>query len=117
MPQRQDNPSDPPAKYYGVPQLPQLVRTLARAADGKPIEITIRASAWFDAVGVVAYADRTRVRSCVGGYRELRWQFLFRPQSICTASEARSGFHVWFWPPGTRVPRPGGSHPGWGKHW
>jgi hypothetical protein len=103
VPQRQDNPDDPPAKYYGVPQLPQLVRTLARAADGRPIEITIVSSAWIDAVGVVAYADRTSVRSCVGGFRELRWQYLFRQQSICTSAEARGSFHVWFSPPDTQV--------------
>jgi hypothetical protein len=103
VPQRQDNPNDPPAKYYGVPQLPQLVRTLATAADGRPIEITILSGAWFDAVGAVAYADRTGVRSCVGGFRELRWQYLFRPQSICTSTEARASFHVWFSAPGTQV--------------
>ncbi len=96
VPQRQDNPSDPPAKYYGVPQLPQLVRTLARDADGRPIEITILSSAWNDAVGVVAYADRTGVRTCVGGYDEQRWVYLFRPQSICTAGETRTAFRVWF---------------------
>lgn len=104
VPQRQDNPNDPPAKYYGVPQLPQLVHTLATAAHGRPVEVTIRSSAWWDAVGVVAYADRTGVRSCVGGFRERRWQYLFRPQSICTPGEAQAGFQVTFWPPGTQVP-------------
>jgi hypothetical protein len=104
VPQRQDNPNDPPAKYFGVPQLPQLVRTLATAADGRPIEITILSGTWFDAVGVVAYADRTDVRSCVGGFDELRWQYLFRPQSICTSAEARASFQVWFAPPGSQVP-------------
>jgi hypothetical protein len=103
VPQRQDNPNDPPAKYYGVPQLPPLVHTLAGQAGGRPIEITILSGDWFDAVGVVAYADRTGVRSCVGGYRELRWQYLFRPQSICTSAEARGSFHVWFSAPGTEV--------------
>ncbi|MGB6457166.1 MAG: hypothetical protein WBH47_22065 [Streptosporangiaceae bacterium] len=103
VPQRQDNPDDPPAKYYGVPQLPQLVRTLARAADGRPVEVIVADNAWFDAVGVVAYADRTGVRSCVGGPGERRYRFLFRPQSICTASESRAGFQVWFSPPGMKV--------------
>jgi hypothetical protein len=96
VPQRQDNPNDPPAKYYGVPQLPQLVRTLAKDADGRPIEITILSSAWVDAVGVVAYADRTGVRSCVGGFDEHRWVYLFRPESICTPAQASGAFRVWF---------------------
>jgi hypothetical protein len=103
VPQRQDNPNDPPAKYYGVPQLPQLVRTLDSEAHGRPIEITIWSSAWYDAVGVVAYADRTGVRTCVGGYDEQRWVYLFRPQSICTAGEARTAFRVWFSPGNARV--------------
>jgi hypothetical protein len=103
VPQRQDNPDDPPAKYYGVPQLPQLVRTLDAQAHGRPIEITILDSAWNDAVGVVAYADRTGVRTCVGGYDEQRWVYLFRPQSICTASEARTAFRVWFSPGNAQV--------------
>ncbi len=98
VPQRQDNPDDPPAKYYGVPQLPQLVRTLDSEAHGRPIEITILSSAWNDAVGVVAYADRTGLRTCVGGYDEQRWVYLFRPQSICTVGEVRAAFRVWFSP-------------------
>jgi hypothetical protein len=103
VPQRQDNPSDPPAKYYGVPQLPQLVRILDADAHARPIEITILSSAWVDAVGVVAYADRTGVRTCVGGYDEQRWVYLFRPQSICTAGEVRTAFRVWFSPGNARV--------------
>jgi hypothetical protein len=103
VPQRQDNPSDPPAKYYGVPQLPQLLRTLNSQAHSRPIEITILDSAWVDAVGVVAYADRTGVRTCVGGYDEQRWVYLFRPQSICTAAETRTAFRVWFSPGNARV--------------
>ncbi len=102
VPQRQDNPDDPPAKYYGVPQLPQLVRTLASEADGRAIKITITSSAWQDAVGVVAYADRTGVRSCV--VEKLRWEYLFRPQSMCTADELRTGFRVWFSPARAQVP-------------
>jgi hypothetical protein len=102
-PQRQDNPYDPPARYYGVARLPQLVHTLAEAAGSRPIEITIRSGAWFDAAGVAAYADRTGVRTCVGGYQTRRWQYLFRQQSICTASQVRASFHVWFWPPDTKV--------------
>ncbi len=101
VPQRQDNPNDPPAKYYGVPQLPHLVRTLASEADGRPIEIRIRSSSWQDAVGVVAYADRTGVRSCV--VEQLRWEYLFRPQSMCTAAELRTGFQIWFSPADAQV--------------
>jgi hypothetical protein len=103
VPQRQDNPSDPPAKYYGVPQLPQLERSLARAAHGRPIEIRIRSSSWIDAVGVVDYADRTRLRTCV--VYALNWYYLFRPQSICTRAELRTGLQVWFLPRNARVPR------------
>jgi hypothetical protein len=103
VPQRQDNPSDPPAKYYGVPQLPQLERTLARAADGRPIEIRIRSSSWIDAVGIVDYADRTRLRTCV--VYALDWYYLFRAQSICTRAELRTGLQVWFLPRNARVPR------------
>jgi hypothetical protein len=102
VPQRQDNPSDPPAKYYGVPQLPQLVRALARDAHGRPIEIRIRSKAWQDAVGLVAYADRTGVSSCV--VEAVNWYYLFRPQSMCTASELRDGFEVWFSPSAAQVP-------------
>jgi hypothetical protein len=103
VPQRQDNSNDPPAKYYGVPQLPQLVRTLASQAGGRPIEIRIRSGAWQDAVGVVAYADRTGTRSCV--VEKLNWYYLFRPQSMCTAGELRDGLQVWFSPSDARVPR------------
>jgi hypothetical protein len=102
VPQRQDNPNDPPAKYYGVPQLPHLVRTLAAQADGRPITIRIRSSSWQDAAGVVAYADRTGVRSCV--VQRPNWYYLFRPQSMCTAAELRTGLQVWFLPPHAQVP-------------
>jgi hypothetical protein len=103
VPQRQDNPDDPPAKYYGVPQLPHLVQTLARTAGGQPIEIRIRSSAWIDAAGVVDYADRNRLRTCV--VYALNWYYLFRPQSICTRAELRTGLQVWFLPRDARVPR------------
>ncbi len=102
VPQRQDNPHDPPATYYGVPQLPQLVRTLASAADGRPIQIRIRSGAWMDAVGVVAYADRTGVRSCV--VEAVNWLYLFRPQSMCTPGDLRDSFQVWFLSPAAQVP-------------
>ena len=94
VPQHQDNRDDPPAKYLGVPQLPSLVHTLAAAADGRPIVVRIVSGDWFDAVGVIAYADRTGVRSCVAG--KAKWAILFRSQSVCTSSEIQSGLAVWF---------------------
>jgi hypothetical protein len=102
VPQRQDNPDDPPAKYYGVPQLPQLARTLAGAADGRAIEIRILSSSWIDAAGLVDYADRTGVRSCV--VYAVNWFYLFRPQSMCTSAELRTGMQVWFLPSTAHVP-------------
>jgi hypothetical protein len=103
VPQHQDNKNDPQAKYLGVPQLPQLVHTFAAAADGRPIVLRINDGAWFDAVGVVAYADRTGVRSCVVGSK--KWGVLFRSQSICTQSEIRTGISFWFSPSGQPVVR------------
>jgi hypothetical protein len=100
-PHHLDNPNDPPAKYLGVPQLPQLVHTLATVEDGRPIVLRINHGAWFDAVGVVAYADRTGVRSCVVGSKQ--WGVLFRSQSICTPSEIQTGVPFWFSPGGQPV--------------
>ena len=101
VPQHQDNRNDPQAKYLGVPQLPQLVHTFATAANGRPIVLRINDGAWFDAVGVVAYADRTGVRSCVVGSKA--WGVLFRSQSICTQSEIQTGIPFWFSPSGQPV--------------
>jgi hypothetical protein len=103
VPQHKDNRDDPPAKYYGDPQIPHAVAQLAASADGRPIVLNITHNDWIDTVGLVAYADRTGVRSCVVG---VRWMNLFRAQSICTRSETRSGvaFRV---EAAHRHPRPG----------
>jgi hypothetical protein len=92
VPQHKDNRDDPPAKYYGDPQIPHAVAQLAASADGRPIVLNITHNDWIDTVGLVAYADRTGVRSCVVG---VRWMNLFRAQSICTRSETRSGVAFW----------------------
>lgn len=94
VPHYQDDRWDPPAKYLGVPQLPQLVRTMAAASGGRPIVIRIHQGAWFDAVGVAAYGDRTGRRACVVG--PARWGVLFRSQSVCTPAEIRTGVTFWF---------------------
>lgn len=78
------------------------MRTLATEAGGRAIEIRIRDSSWQDAVGVVAYADRTGVRSCV--VRRPNWYYVFRPQPMCTAAELRTGLQVWFLPHDAQVP-------------
>ena len=103
VPQHKDNRDDPPAKYYGVPQIPHAVAQLAAAADGRPIVLNILNHDWIDTVGLVAYADRIGVRSCVVG---VHWTILFRAQSICTGSETRSGVNFWLGAP-HRHPRPG----------
>jgi hypothetical protein len=103
VPQHKDNRDDPPAKYYGDPQIPHAVAQLAASAAGRPIVLNITHNDWIDTVGLVAYADRTGVRSCVA---EARWTNLFRAQSICSPSENRSG--VKFWVGAVhRPPRPG----------
>jgi len=101
VPQSQDNHFDPPAKYLGVPQLPQLVRTMSAASGGRPIVIRINQGAWFDAVAVVAYGDRTGRRACVVG--RARWGVLFRLQSVCTPAEVQSGVTFWFYNPERKV--------------
>ena len=101
VPQYQDDKSDPPAKYLGVPQLPQVVRTMATASGGRSMVVRIQEGAWFDAAGVVAYGDRIGRRACVTG---ARWAVLFRSQSVCTPAELQSGVTFWFYPPQTRVP-------------
>jgi len=95
VPQRQDDHFDPPAKYLGVPQLPQLVRTMSAESGGRPIVIRINEGAWFDAVGVVAYGDRIGRRACVVG--PARWGVLFRAQSVCSPAELQTGTTFWFY--------------------
>jgi len=104
VPQHRDNIDDPPATYFGVPQLPHTVKVLAAEAAGRPIVLRIAHNDWGDAVGVVAYADRTGLRACVVGSS---WTVLFRAQSVCTRSETRTGVSFWFTPIGPRAPRPG----------
>lgn len=103
VPQHKDNNDDPPAKFYGVPQIPHAVQQLAASADGRPIVLHILNHDWIDTVGLVAYADRTGVRSCVIGHE---WTILFRSQSICSGSEIRSGVRFWLGPPHRHL-RPG----------
>jgi hypothetical protein len=103
VPQHKDNKDDPPAKYYGVPQIPQAVQRLAASADGRAIVLNITHHDWIDTVGLVAYADRVGARPCVVGPQ---WTILFRAQSICTAGDMRSGVRFWLGPP-HRHPRPG----------
>ncbi len=88
VPQRADDPDDPPAIFTGVPQLPHVVQTLAAQAHGRPVVLQITQNDWIETVGVIAYADRTGVRSCVVG---AKWTILFRAQSICTPDEIRTG--------------------------
>jgi hypothetical protein len=104
VPQHRDNKDDPPAKYYGVPQIPRAVQQLAASADGRPIVLHILNHDWIDTVGLVAYADRTGVRSCVVGQN---WTILFRAQSICTRGDIRSGARFWLGAPHRHLP------PGW----
>jgi hypothetical protein len=103
VPQHRDNRDDPPAKYYGDPQIPHAVAQLAASADGRPIALNILNHDWIDTVGLVAYADRIGLRSCVV---EARWTNLFRAQSICTPGENRSGVKFWVGA-AHRPPRPG----------
>jgi hypothetical protein len=103
VPQHKDNRDDPPAKYYGVPQIPHAVERLAASAHGRPIVLNILNHDWIDTVGLVAYADRIGVRSCVVG---VHWTILFRAQSICTPSDMRSGVTFWLGPPHRQL-RPG----------
>jgi hypothetical protein len=103
VPQHKDNKDDPPAKYYGVPQIPQAVTHLAASADGRPIVLHILNNDWIDTVGLIAYADRIGVRSCVVG---VHWTILFRAQSICTGGDMRTGVTFWLGPPHRHL-RPG----------
>jgi hypothetical protein len=103
VPQHKDNRDDPPAKYYGVPQIPHAVQQAAASADGRPIVLHILNHDWIDTVGLVAYADRTGVRSCVVGQH---WTILFRAQSICTQADMRSGVRFWLGAPHRHL-RPG----------
>ena len=102
VPQSQDDLSDPSAKYMGVPQLPQLVRTMETASHGRSIVIRIYEGNWIDAVGVVAYGDRIGVRACVTG--PAKWPVLFRSQSVCTPAELQTGVPFWFYGIRHRVP-------------
>jgi hypothetical protein len=95
VPQQKDNKDDPPAKFYGVPQIPHAVQELAASAEGRPIVLHILNHDWIDTVGLVAYADRIGVRSCVVG---TEWTILFRAQSICTRGDLRSGAKFWLGP-------------------
>ena len=104
VPQHKDNMDDPPAKFYGVPQIPHAVDQLAASADGRPIVLHILNHDWIDTVGLVAYADRIGVRSCVVGQN---WIILFRVQSICTHGDIRSGARFWLGAPHRHLP------PGW----
>jgi hypothetical protein len=91
VPQHRDNPDDPPATYVGEPGLPHDVQVLAAAARGRPIVLQIDDNAWVTTAGIVAYADRTGVRSCIVNAPGARWGILFRQQSMCTPREMRSG--------------------------
>jgi hypothetical protein len=104
VPQHKDNKDDPPAKYYGVPQIPHAVEQLAASAHGRPVVLHILNHDWIDAVGLVAYADRIGVRSCVIG---VNWTILFRAQSICTPGDLRSGAIFWLGSPHRQL------WPGW----
>lgn len=103
VPQSQDDPWDPPAKYLGVPQLPQLMRMMAGVSHGRPIVVNIDGGSWPDAVAVVAYGDRTGVRACVTGLA--KWAIVFRAQSVCTPAEVQTGVSFWFYGLSHDVPR------------
>jgi hypothetical protein len=93
-----------PGQYFGDPGIPHDVATLVAASRGRPIVLDVSPSAWHDAVGVIAYADRTGVRACVS---EPGWAILFRAQSICTLAELRDGTAFAFTGNAER-PRPSG---------
>ena len=103
-PQHRDNPDDPPAHYVGVPQIPHVVAAMAAVAAGRPMLISIDQNDWMDATGVVAYADRAGLRSCVIGSH---WSIMFRAQSMCTQRDRRTGVTFTFTGPTRRKPRPG----------
>lgn len=103
-PQQRDNPDDPPAHYAGVPQIPHVVAAMAAVAAGRPMLVSIDQNDWMDATGVVAYADRAGLRSCVAGSH---WSIMFRAQSMCTPRDLRTGVWFTFTGPTGRKPRPG----------
>ncbi|HEV2371118.1 MAG TPA: hypothetical protein VGS19_03020 [Streptosporangiaceae bacterium] len=109
VPQQRDDPNDPPARYLGVPQLPRTVSLLEGIARGRPIVVTITGHNWKDAVGVIAYADRTGLRSCVTGLYRQSWDgaLLFRTQSVCTTREKQAGVSFVFNPRTGWTPRDG----------
>jgi hypothetical protein len=102
VPQVKDNFHDPPAKYTGVGQLPRLVSTMTASTHGRPIVIAISEEEWFDAAGVIAYADRTGVRACVEG--SAFWGIVLRPRSRCATNEVARGVVFTFSPPNMPVP-------------
>jgi hypothetical protein len=77
---------------------------MASESRGRSIVIRINEGAWFDAVGVVAYGDRTGRRACVTGSR---WVVLFRSQSVCTPAELQTGVTFWFYNSTQRLVPPG----------
>lgn len=99
-------PDDPwgPGQYFGDPGMPHDVAVLAEASRGRPIVIDFDRPAWYDAVGVIAYADRNGLRACI---TQKYWEVLFRAQSMCTQSEIRDGTHFEFIGNGVRPLPPG----------
>jgi hypothetical protein len=93
-----------PGQYFGDPGIPHDVAVLAAASRGRPVVLEVSPPAWSDAVGVIAFADRTGVRACV---REPSWTILFRAQSICTPAERREGMAFAF-VGNAELPRPHG---------
>lgn len=77
-----------PGQYFGDPGIPRAVAVLRAASHGHEIIVDPGPTGWADAVGVIAYSDRTGVRACVQGQE---WAVLFRSQSICTPAEVHAG--------------------------
>lgn len=89
------------SSWLPVPQIPHAAAALAAAADGRLVVLRIAKNDWMDAVGLVAYEDRTGVRSCVVGSQ---WAVIFRAQSICKRGETKTGVSFWVTPVRRRMP-------------
>jgi hypothetical protein len=86
-----DAPGSAVPVYRGEPGIPGDVRALAAAAGGRPVVLQIEDNSWVSTVGIVTYADRAGVRSCIVRSSVTALNLMFRAQSLCTPAELRTG--------------------------
>jgi hypothetical protein len=76
------------ASPENLPELPRVLDTLSRYADGRPLAVDLDQHAWPVLTALIVEGDRVGQRVCA---RDPAWRFLVTAEFVCTEREVAEG--------------------------